>query len=363
MVDDALPLLSGLFVMAADFTAFLLIFRLYLRHRRKSALFFSIAWLFDLVMVALSSSPNLWVKVVAEFALTLFATFVFMGSITLLEEESISISPSVLRNLSLMAPTLYGFVLLVYLFTKRPEWALTAGVSLGVSGAFVFASGVFLRPIEEVYKRPAKVLYISVILFGLHLIPAALFGLYDWYLPIGFTLSTTLTVMMAYAMYSLTSTREFIEGSVEIKVPEMHGGALILQPDEFEGILGKLENVPVLAFLRNLRNIREGWRAYFVTAVPFRKENIAGTINPTELAKMTELVFQYLEETSRKGIPGVVVFDCLEYLSMYNSWESLMKFLTKLRDIVLVKGGTLVLVVDKNSIGEQRFSQLRKLLE
>ncbi|MEO2151967.1 MAG: DUF835 domain-containing protein, partial [Thermococcus sp.] len=108
---------------------------------------------------------------------------------------------------------------------------------------------------------------------------------------------------------------------------------------------------------------REGWRTYFVTAVPFRRGNIAGTLNPTELAKMTEITFQYLEETARMGIPGVVVLDCIEYLSMYNSWDSLMKFLSKLRDLVMVKGGTLILVIDRNSVEERLFNQLRKLLE
>ncbi|NJE48563.1 DUF835 domain-containing protein [Thermococcus sp. 9N3] len=362
-VNDIMPFVSGLLVMIADLTAFALIMRVYLKRRRRSALFFSVAWIADFIMVALSASTNRVLQTIAELSLTIFAMLMFVGAVRLLEEESIPLSHSTLKKMGLMAPIFYGFVVAVYRFTGNADWALTAGVSLGVSGAFVFASGVLLKPIEAIYKKPAKVLYLSVLLFGLHLVPAALFGLYEWYLPIGFTLSTALTVMMAYSMYRLTSTREFLEGSIDVKAPEIHSGTIIVQPKEFETLLPKLENAPVLAFLRDLEYSREGWRTYFVTAVPFRRENIAGTLNPTELAKMTEITFQYLEETARMGIPGVVVLDCIEYLSMYNSWDSLMKFLSKLRDLVMVKGGTLILVIDRNSVEERLFNQLRKLLE
>ena len=362
-LNNLVALVSASLVMLADLTAFVLILRIYLRHRRKSALFFSVAWLADFFMVALSASQNPILKEVAELSLTVFASLMFVGSIKLLEEESIPIPHSTLKNIGLIAPVFYGFVYLVYRLTGNPDWALTAGVSLGVSGALVFASGLLLKPIEEIYKRPARILYLSIILFGLHLIPAAIFGLYTWYLPIGFTLSTILTVLMAYSMYRLTSTREFLEGSVEVKAPEIHSGTIIVQPKEFESILPKLENAPVLAFLRDLDYARDSWRVYFVTAVPFKRENIAGTLNPTELAKMTEIAFHYLEETSRRGIPGVIVIDCIEYLSMYNPWDSLMKFLSKLRDLVMVKGGTLIIVIDRNSVEGRLFNQLRKLLE
>ena len=362
-VNELVPLFSGLLVMLADLTAFFLILRVYLRHKRRSALLFSTAWLADLTMVALSSSTNPLLLKIAEFSLTVFSALVFAGSIKLLEEEGISLSYSILQRMSLTAPVFYVFVIAVYRITGNAEWTLTAGVSLGISGIFVFSSGLLLRPLEEIYKWPAKVLYLSVVLFGLHLAPAALFGLYRWYLPIGYTLSTALTITMAYSMYRFTSTQEFLKGSNNIKAPEIHEGTLILKPKEFEALLPKLENSPVLAFLRNLDYSRRGWRTYFVTTVPFKRENIVDTINPTELAKMTEIVYRYVEETSRMGIPAVVVIDCVEYLGMYNSWDSLMKFLSKLRDLIVVKGGTLIVVIDENSVEERLFSQLKKLLE
>ena len=362
-INNVLSTVSGLLVMVADLTAFALMLRVYFKRRRRSALFFSVAWIADFTMVALSASANRILLTVAELSLTVFAMFMFIGSVKLLEEESIPLSHSTIKKMALMAPVFYVFVVAVYEFTGDANWALTAGVSFGVSGSLVSASGVLLKPVEAIYERPARILYISVVLFGLHLIPAALFGLYEWYLPIGFTLSTILTVMMAYSMYRLTSTRKFLERGIDVKAPEIHSGTIIVQPKEFETLLPKLENAPVLAFLRDLEYSREGWRTYFVTAVPFKRGNIAGTLNPTDLAKMTEITFQYLEETSRMGVPGVVVIDCVEYLSMYNSWDSLMKFLSKLRDLVMVKGGTLILVIDRNSVEERLFNQLRKLLE
>ncbi|WP_456421173.1 DUF835 domain-containing protein [Thermococcus sp.] len=362
-VTNIVTYVSGLPVLVADLTALLLIFRVYLRWRRKSALFFSVAWLADFIMVVFSMSSNPIYRGIAELSLTLFAMLMFMGSIRLLEEELIPVPHSMLQRLAFMAPLLYLYVVLVYRFTGNADWTLTAGVSLGISGVFVFASGILLKPVESIYRRPAKLLYFSIMLFGLHLIPAALFGLYTWYLPIGFTFSTTLTILMAYSMLRLTSTQEFLKEQNGVKVPEIHTGTIILQPEEFEEILSKLKDSPVLAFLRNLRYQQDGWRVYFVTAVPFKKEGIVGTISPTELARMTEIVYRYLEETSSMGLQGVVVIDCIEYLSMYNSWESLMKFLSKLRDIIMIRGGTLIIVIEKESVEERIFNQLRKLLE
>ncbi|MEO2151795.1 MAG: hypothetical protein ABGW50_03975, partial [Thermococcus sp.] len=167
--NDIMSFVSGLLVMIADLTAFALIMRVYLKRRRRSALFFSVAWIADFTMVALSASENRILLAIAELSLTVFAMFMFIGSVKLLEEESIPLSHSTLKKMALMAPVFYVFVVSVYEFTGDANWALTAGVSLGVSGLLVSASGVLLKPIEAVYKKPAKILYLSVILFGLHL--------------------------------------------------------------------------------------------------------------------------------------------------------------------------------------------------
>ncbi|WP_456453425.1 DUF835 domain-containing protein [Thermococcus sp.] len=54
--------------------------------------------------------------------------------------------------------------------------------------------------------------------------------------------------------------------------------------------------------------------------------------------------------------------DCLEYLAVYNSTESILKFLSKLRDFAVVNNGTLILVIEEESLDKRIFAQLRKIV-
>jgi hypothetical protein len=354
--------LEGILVMLTDLTAFAIILRIYLKNRRRSALAFSVAWLFDFLTILGTSINEPYSELLSVLALPTFSCLIFYGAVKFLEEESISVKHDTLALLSVMAPTFMVYMLGVYYYTHDAIWTATVASSLGISGVFVISGGVLLWELREIYQMAVKYLAVGVILFGFHLVPAALFGLKEWYKGIGFSLSTVLIVFMVWAMVKMTSSEAFLfhseNGGKEI---EVKSGVMILKPEEYEKIKEELSETPVLAFLRDIANVPDKWETYFVTTIPFQG-NFKDTINPTNLAKMTEIVYQYLEAISKSGKHGIVVIDCLEYLVVYNSWESIMKFLTKLRDLILVSGGTLILVVEEGSIGRERYLQLRKLL-
>jgi len=354
--------LEASIVMGADLLAAVLIFRIYLRNRRRSALAFSMAWLFDFIFVlSAAQQTEIW-QMVGLISLPVFSGLIFYGSVKFLEEESLNVQHSILAFFSLMPVAFILYIFGVYAYTKDPLWTATTATALGISGVFVVAGGLLLMEVEEIYQSAVRYLYIGIILFGLHLIPAALFGKEVWYGTIGFTMSTILIVFMVWAMVKLTSSEKFQpprNGGPQRKV-DIKPGAMVVDPGEYRQLKEKLRDMPVLAFVRDISDVPEKWQTYFVTTVPFRGD--FKTINPTNLAKMTELSYQYLESFAQSGGQGVIVIDCFEYLTIYNQWESLMKFMAKLRDFVIVNRGTLIVVVDRDSLEPQKYSQLRKLL-
>lgn len=358
---ELLILGEALVVMGADLVAATMILRIYLDNRRKSALMFSLAWLFDFLAVGFSSADGA-VGVLGLVSITVFAGFMFAGAVYILEEEGITISRRVLLSFS-PTPVLFMLYLLgVYAYTGDPEWTATAAAALGIAGVFVTAAGILMRAIVDIYHSAARYFYVAVVLFGFHLIPAALFGQHPWYGPIGFSLSATLIVLMVAALLRIMRSGGFVRGAPEeVGEIELEEGILILPPDRYGDIKKKLGSYPVLAFLRETSNVSPRWKVYFITNAPFR-EGSRETVQPTDLARIGELIYRYLQDMKEKGLRGVVLIDCPEYLLVYNPGESFLKFISKVRDFVVLSGGTLILIVDPKSVEERFMAQLERLL-
>jgi len=360
---QTLILIEAAMVLGADLIAAGWIFRIYLQNRRRSALAFSLAWIFDFLAILSTITQNQVFQLLGLVSLSMFSGLMFYGSVKFLEEESITAR---YRTLAMFAPMPVSFMVYmvgVYLYTGDPSWTALSAATLGITGVFVIAGGLLLRETVEIYKSAVRYLYISIILFGIHLIPAALFGIYDWYKAIGFTASTALIISMVIAMVKLTSSEFFLPSKSESAKPvDIEPGVMIVNTVEYQKLKEKLKDRPVLAFLRDVTDVPKEWKAYFITTIPFQGR-FKNTISPTNLARMTELSYKYLEESARAGERGIIVIDCLEYLTVYNTWESLMKFLSKLRDFVIVNKGTLILVIEKESLESRHYAQLRKLME
>lgn len=353
---------ESLIVMAADLAAMFIILRIYLKNRRRSALIFSLAWLFDFLAILLSAFNSQTLNEISYLSLTMFSAFLLYGAARFLEEESLKIPRSSVYILTPMPTVFMVYMLGVYAYTKDALWTATAAASLGVTGMFVVTAGMLLRETVNIYKSAARYLYISIVLFGFHLVPAALFGIHEWYAPIGFSISTTLIVLMVMFMLKLMSSESFMNVKpVKATETPIEPGVIIMDTGEYKKIKEKLKSTPVLAFIRDVTDVPKAWRFYFVTSVPFN-DKIKETITPTNLARITEISYRYLQETSKAGGRGIVLMDCIEYLLVYNPPDSGMKFLTKLRDFIVVNEGTLILIVDKASLGEKLSAQLRKLV-
>ncbi|ASJ06182.1 DUF835 domain-containing protein [Thermococcus pacificus] len=96
-----------------------------------------------------------------------------------------------------------------------------------------------------------------------------------------------------------------------------------------------------------------------VTTVWVTQATDAG-VPPTKLHVIQETAIQFAKEV--KG--SVIVIDCVEYLLLYNDFKTVFKFLTNLRDhIVLKYGSGLILFIDNAVLSEREKALLLKEFE
>lgn len=353
---------EGTAVMLLDLAALALILRVYMKNKRRSALFFSLAWLTDFFVMITAFAGMDYLN---SILLTLFGAMLFYSAVEFLREEKESINLGAISKMvgAPLGVVLYTWAFLEFKIPTIPPSGVYASMLLGVAwsnAAFlVISAGFFFKRLIPMYKH-ARHLYWGLVLFGLHLFPYPFFHDLAWYAPIGLTLSLILIAWLVYSMVSMVSSEQFNKIEVpEMKEIKLEEGVLIIGSSEYGEIKRMLKDFPVLAFIRMIRDVPATWRYYFVTTAGDEQEN---AISPTDLGKISELSYRYLKATEEKG-RGIILIDCVEYLLMYNELNSILKFLTKLRDFVKLYRGTLVLVIEKEALGERDYSLIERLLE
>ncbi len=132
-------------------------------------------------------------------------------------------------------------------------------------------------------------------------------------------------------------------------------GSYLFLFDEPEEILDLLEGTTaaILAITRNpelyneLGNrVRRIWVSMAVeTAIP-----------PTKLHMIQDVMIRFLKSAGR----GIVVVDCVEYLTLYNDFDTIFKFLTALKDYVTVMNSTLVVAIKRGTLSERELKLLER---
>ena len=153
----------------------------------------------------------------------------------------------------------------------------------------------------------------------------------------------------------LTLERYYIPIAASEKLRELRvsTGAYLFPFRAQEEILGLLKGTEaaILAVTRNPGlytefgdRVKKIWVSMAVeTAVP-----------PTKLHVMQDAVIRFLKDAGR----GIVIIDCVEYLILYNDFETVFKFLTSLKDYVMVMDSTLVVAVKRGTLSERELTIL-----
>lgn len=89
------------------------------------------------------------------------------------------------------------------------------------------------------------------------------------------------------------------------------------------------------------------------------REESPYSIDPTSLAKLTHLIRDFIKERES----AVVFLDGLEYLIMHNGFETTLRFLQALNDLIILNNATLIIPLDPSSLSVKQLSLLEKEME
>lgn len=323
----------------------------YLKSKRKSALFLSLGWISSILV----SPPSTSLYPGVECIFTgMAAAFTLTGILTLIEEEGGRRSPRAMHLTLPTLPAVYGVIEASFNGSCTGTY-ITSGVLLLIAGV------IFTELMSTYYRRNAT-------LFGVVL---GVSGVASMLHPIAYENglltpdvvmynSLVIATMAAYAYYRVIYSRHFL--GFENLVPG-HGvdaiaqGAGIMSERDFRELAPRLDGFPVLAFLRNSEPMN-GWLSYRISTVQG-----ANVIPPTSMYRITETTNMYLREMEKVGNRGIVIIEAVEFLKLYNDFRSVVKMLATLRDSVLIHGGTLIIVTEKDVWDEGEWNILLRTLE
>jgi len=135
------------------------------------------------------------------------------------------------------------------------------------------------------------------------------------------------------------------------------GAHIVFSKNRLLDVIELLKNAdfPVLAVTRS-PGMYEGFDNVSTVWVT----QVSGGVNPTALHVLHDVILRFVQEN-----PGsAVLIDCVEYLLLYNDFRTVFKFLTNLKDhVVLQHGAGLVIFVDDSVLSEQEKALLLKEFE
>ncbi|MDI3474942.1 MAG: hypothetical protein PWQ95_670 [Thermococcaceae archaeon] len=331
----------------------------YIKHKRRPALCWSLAWISGAFSIVSDITGNLYVLSLSE---ALLAVFMFYGVVVLLDEEGSLVGRKLLGALSAIPLIISLYSVFVGVYGLDESWFARLGISYALSALFIFLSGLFLLSSGELYRERVRYLGIGLLLYGLHELDFPIMRNVDWFAPFGFVLGAFLTILNAFLMVRFVLSEEFIRiGEYEVKEVSIEPGVIFVGSEEYGRVKEELNDAPVLAFVRSL-DVPPSWNTFFLTMAAAPIGERIRPISPTELPKIVNMSHDFLKEAKEKGMHGVVVLDAPEYLRMYNSFESLAKFLAALRDYVKLYNGTLIFAVEENAWDRRELSLLERLL-
>jgi two-component system cell cycle response regulator len=89
------------------------------------------------------------------------------------------------------------------------------------------------------------------------------------------------------------------------------------------------------------------------------REESPESIDPLSLAKLAHVIRDFIQKEEQ----AVVLLDGLEYLIMQNNFETTLRFIQGLNDLIILNKATLIVPVDPSSLSVKQLSLLEKEME
>jgi hypothetical protein len=139
----------------------------------------------------------------------------------------------------------------------------------------------------------------------------------------------------------------------EKRTPEIPPGAFTLPPSELEKIKPLCSRACGKAYIGRSK-IPRGCDEFDLFLWLSRVEG-ENSVDPAKLHVIQGSIIRFLE---KYGPGSLVIIDGLEFLLLHNDFKGLIKFLTSLKDYVLLHRSLLLVVVDEKTLDKRQYSIL-----
>ena len=316
----------------------------------------------------------------------------------LLNPLGLRLNPEASFVLDMVSTSLQGVLLLLAVEYLHPTansfrnsfTALLAGVAaytwIVITSVSDYSLGFTVRALFPVLLYSAGYICLSVHLYR-HIVerrflpslfPAGMFMLgvlnltypvtatWKWFIPYGFLLGTISRLLMAvgalaYAFWPFGTP-------VPVRSAGIPEGAFVFSSwDEMLAKLGDVRGVQnlVLVTRRDFRGLGKDFHPnaliFWITRAAEGKMSDSPSvyaISPGSMDILTHFISRALDENYR-----LLVFDAFEYLVLENGFERTFKFILNLKDRVLLKNGTMVLLLNPESLEERQISMVKREFE
>ena len=347
---ESTVLLLTLAVKITTGSAFLAV---YIKGRRKSALYLSLGWLASVTLP--SNVPHFNGIRISPLLMGTATSLTLWGMIYLITEETETSIPRMVYYSLPLLPLAYGLIESIV--------EVSPGGTYVVSGTLLVISGaVLVEVLSSYYKSRAQLFGISILLAGIMsmLYPLVYFNSVITEEGAVYT-SVAIALFMAYAYYELIYSERFLDHekfrNVKSSDVPFSREIILATPGEFKKMRESLTGYPVLAFLRTMEPA-EGWIDYRIMTIDGQR-----TIPPSSLYKVLQISSQYFNEAKRMGKRGVVVLEAPEFLKLYNDFKSVLKLLSTLKDLAYLSNGSFVVITAKDVWGREEWNYLVRILE
>ncbi|NJE42437.1 DUF835 domain-containing protein [Thermococcus sp. GR6] len=314
------------------------------------------SYIFDPLGIELSSEAY---RIVSEIPNFFIATLLIWGAIHLKYEVS-KLKHIVYLSVFLVAS--YVWLLLLATNVFGDNFILSSLFpSFAYGGALIYFGLVLKRHKISGHGIDALFPWGLILLGALNLTYPFTRNL-DQFVPVGFSLGALFRLIAAVgAIKFVFNPFPHIEVSGKQDIPS--GAFLYYTKDDVSGKFGKWESKSGLVMItREDINRLKQWinpkaTVFWITRAKegrLHDSPAIYAISPTKIDILMDFIAKALQ-----GGYSIVYIDAIEYLILENGFENVFKFLLNIKDRVLTRGGTMILVVDPNAL--ETFH--RKMLE
>ncbi|WP_167887086.1 MULTISPECIES: DUF835 domain-containing protein [unclassified Thermococcus] len=291
-----------------------------------------------------------WVSVIIFKAL--FVSLFAYGALRLVQEESLLPDCTVLKILPATPIAVSLYWIAYHLWRGLPFTQDSISIPYAISGIFLFLASLFMYTAKEIYPSAARKLAIIIGGIGVNEIVHPFIRSSD----IGNLLQFTILMLIALGVYYLNKLGKEVRFR-GIPEEKHQTEILIVDSKEYSQLKKRLENSEILIFTREYKEFPKLWKNYFISTI-----NGDNVISPVNLPKILDLSKRHFENAQKKGESGVVIIDCIEYLNEYNGFNTVVKFLTRLRDFSFLYGGNVFVSTSRDVWEKKEFALLETLL-